>query len=84
MSLGTPVICYLRDDLKELYPSWKECPIINANIDSLKDKILEIMDMTDEQKAEIGTQSMSYVEKYHSPEYVGEKLHTIIQEVLST
>jgi hypothetical protein len=82
MSLEKPVICYLRDDLKELYPSWNECPIINANISNIKEKILEVMNMSEEQRADIGAKSKAYVEKYHSPEYVGERLHAIIQKVL--
>lgn len=82
MSLEKPVICYLRDDLKELYPAWHECPIINANISNLKEKILEVMNMSELQRGDIGKKSKVYAEKYHSPEYVGEKLHAIIQKVL--
>lgn len=84
MSLGKPVICYLREDLKELYPSWNQCPIINANISTLKSKILEIMNMSPTQRNQIGCQSKAYVEKYHSPDYVGAKLHTLVQKVLNT
>lgn len=83
MSLEKPVICYLRDDLKELYPAWEECPIINANISNLKEKILEVLNMSEKQRTEIGKKSKAYVEKFHSPEYVGEKLHAIIQKVLT-
>lgn len=84
MVLGKPVICYLRDDLKELYPAWYECPIINANISNLKEKILEVMSMSEEQRECIGKKSKAYVKKYHSPEYVGDKLHSIIQKVLKS
>ncbi len=84
MSLEKPVICYLRDDLKELYPAWQECPIINANISNLKEKILELINMSKEQREAIGKKSKAYVEKYHSPEYVGDRLHTIIQKVLKS
>lgn len=84
MSLEKPVICYLRDDLKELYSAWQECPIINANISNLKEKILELINMSEEQREDIGKNSKAYVEKYHSPEYVAEKLHVIIQKVLKS
>ena len=82
MSLEKPVICYLRDDFKKIYPSWHECPIINANIVNLKEKILEIVHMSEKQREKIGKKSKKYVEKYHSPKYIGKKLHIIIQEVL--
>ncbi len=81
MSLGKPVICYLRDDLKALYRPWKECPIINANIDNIKDKILYLMKMSAEDRTRIGQKSLEYVKKYHSPEYVGGILDGIIQKV---
>jgi glycosyltransferase involved in cell wall biosynthesis len=83
MSLGKPVICYLREDLKKLYKIWDECPIINANIDNIKEKILELMKMSNEGREIIGQKSIEYVHKYHSPEYVGERLHQIIQKVVN-
>lgn len=84
MSLAKPVICYLRDDLKELYLNWKECPIINANMVNIQEKILELINMSKQERIEVGNKSKAYIEKYHSPEYVGHKLHTIIQKVLNS
>jgi glycosyltransferase involved in cell wall biosynthesis len=84
MSLGKPVLCYLREDLKEFYPNWAECPIVNANIDNIKEKIIELMKMSQEERNAIGKQSLNYVNKYHSSEYVGDKLHQIIQKVLNS
>ena len=82
MSLGKPVICYLRDDFIKLYKNWNECPIVNTNIDNIKEKILELMKMSDKERETIGEKSLAYVNKYHSPEYVAKKLHEILQEVL--
>ncbi|USO01288.1 MAG: glycosyltransferase [Alphaproteobacteria bacterium] len=83
MALGKPVMCYLREDFIKLYPQWNQCPIINVNIDNLKDKILEFTSLSVEKRQEIGDESKKYIEKFHSPEYVGEKLNSIIQEVIS-
>ncbi len=82
MSLGKPVICYLRSDLKALHEPWNECPIIHATTENIKDKIMDLMKMSVENRAKIGQKSLEYVKKYHSPEYVGRILDEIIQKVL--
>ncbi|MDR0407157.1 MAG: glycosyltransferase [Holosporales bacterium] len=82
MALGKPVICYLREDLKDLYPIWKECPVIDATVDNIKEVLETLMDMPREKLRKIGQQSRAYVEKYYSPKYVGTELDKIIQTVL--
>lgn len=83
MALGKPVMCYLREDFIKIYPQWNQCPIINVNIDTLKDKILEFISLSINKRQEIEDKSKEYIEKFHSPKYVGEKLSAIIQEVVS-
>lgn len=82
MALGKPVICYLREDLKELYPHWNESSIVEANIDNIKDILLKLLEMSQSERNKIGQTSKAYVNRYHSPEYVGNKLNQIIQGVL--
>ena len=38
--------------------------------------------MSPKERKVIGEQSIAYVNKYHSPEYVGRELSSIIQRVL--
>ncbi len=83
MALGKPVMCYLREDFMKIYPQWSQCPIINVNIDTLKDKILEFISFSVKKREELGNKSKEYIEKFHSAEYVGEKLNSIIQEVIA-
>lgn len=80
MSLGVPVLCYLRDDLKALYPFWKECPILNVNLYNIKAAIEKLMNMSVDERSTIGLQSRVYVAKYHSPEFVADFLDSIIQK----
>lgn len=62
MSLERPVVCYIRDDL------WKkikhECPIYNANPDTLYDILKGILNRP-EQLVEVSKNSRRFVEKYH-------------------
>jgi glycosyltransferase involved in cell wall biosynthesis len=81
MTFCKPVLCYLREDLFQYNPIWKECPIINVNPDSLKEGMKRLVLMSSEQRADIGKKGRAYVEKYHSIPYVGERMDSIIREV---
>ncbi|MEO5360114.1 MAG: glycosyltransferase [Nitrospirota bacterium] len=81
MALCKPVVCYLRDDLFELNPVWEESPIVNANPDNLKEKLKELILMSPTERSYIGKNGRAYVEKYHSIEYIGNRMHEIIARV---
>lgn len=81
MTLGKPVLCYLREDLIQYNPIWTECPIINSNPDNLKEKLRRLVLMSPEERADIGRKGRAYVEKYHSIQYVGERMDKIIKKV---
>ncbi len=76
MSSGKPVVCYLREDLKELYlasgvlSSEAEIPIINASFRSLE-SVLENLYRNPQKLVEAGEAGPSFVMKYHSLEAVG-------------
>jgi len=76
MSMEKPVLCYLREDLKELYTAAgliekDEIPIVNCNLFTIKDTIREFVKNRDRLK-DIGKRSRQYVVKHHSLDYVGE------------
>lgn len=81
MAFAKPVLCYLREDLFQYNPIWRECPIVNANPDTLKEKIKELLLMSPDERAEIGHQGRSYVDCYHSLGYVGGRLDKIIKNL---
>jgi len=74
MALSRPVICYIR----EKYSEGGECPIINANPDTLFDVLLSILSAPDKLK-EIGHRSRKYVEKNHSDFIVAKRLLDIFE-----
>lgn len=75
MSMKKPVLCYLREDLINLYRTAgliqkDEIPIQNCDQFNLKDKIRFLM-QNRESLHEIGEKSRAFVEKFHSLESVG-------------
>lgn len=68
MAYGKPVICYIRPDLVDKYPSG--FPIVNANPDSITAVLRNLISQPDNWK-ELGKQGRSYVERNHSTAKVG-------------
>ena len=75
------MLCYLRDDLFQYNPIWNECPIINSNPDNLKEKLKMLIFMSPAERVDLGRKGRAYVEKYHSTQYVGERMDQIIRKV---
>ena len=76
LSMGKPVICYLRQDLIKLYQfegiieSEEDLPFINADIFSIKSTIRDFY--FNRQKIDrIANKSIEFVEKYHSTAAIG-------------
>ena len=82
MALGKPVFCYLREDLYQFNPIWKDCPIISVNPDTIEAGLEEFLRRQKEEHQQIGYKSRLYIEKYHSLKYIGDRFDTIIQKVL--
>lgn len=74
MALGKPVICYIREDLKSLYP--EKIPIINANIENIEDIIKQTIN-DDTLRHTTGKEGYEYVSKVHDARVVAQKLLAI-------
>ncbi|NGX43529.1 MAG: hypothetical protein K940chlam7_01827 [Chlamydiae bacterium] len=75
MSMGKPVLCYLREDLQQFYVdagivAENEIPLIHCTMHNVKEKIRELVD--DRKKVvEIGKKSRVFVMNHHSVEAIG-------------
>jgi hypothetical protein len=69
MALGLPVICYIRDDLKQKYPL--ELPIISANPDTIIDVLADLID-NQESWASISALGVKFVNNFHQSHKVAE------------
>jgi len=72
MALGKPVMCYLREDLFDVHPEWKECPIVNTSPYNIKEKLRELI-TDDKLRLELGQRGPAYVRKWHSLEAIGKQ-----------
>jgi len=62
MALGKPVICYIRDDLRSLYPS--ELPIVSATPADIAE-VLYTLIRDRSRWALLGKEGIRYVDQYH-------------------
>ena len=81
MAYGKPVMCYLREDLKKLYPHWQHCPIINTSVGNIEKDLRMFLNMKSEEVKELGIKSRSFIQSYHSLEFIGNKMSKIIKEL---
>ncbi|MFZ1257617.1 MAG: hypothetical protein WAR77_14755 [Saprospiraceae bacterium] len=79
MAMGKPAFCYLIEPVIELLP--KECPIVNANPDTLESILKEYL-MDSNLRYQTGVRSRTYVENYHEAGRVTTKLVALIKKIL--
>lgn len=78
MAFGVPSICYLRENIIDEFP--EDCPIINANIENIQEKIRYYYDNRKDLR-DLGVKSRKYAQKYHATAEVSKRLATIYSEL---
>ena len=78
MSLGKPVICYIRSDLRKYYP--KDLPIISANPDTIYGVLKDLVSDS-EKREKFGEKSRDFALKHHSLKSAGKKWQKIYQNL---
>lgn len=77
MAMGRPVISYVKPEIAKFHHYYaKNCPIVSANPDNLKQVIRKLVDDFELRK-KLVQQGLEYVNKYHSLEFTG-KLRVVI------
>ncbi len=80
MAMGKPVFCFLLKPLTEMLPV--DCPIVNADIDSLELILRRYIQDADLRK-QTGIQSRRYVETYHDATKICRELNTKLIELIN-
>jgi len=85
MSLGKPVLCYIRKDFEDFYIKKhilkeKELPIVNCNPENVKEIIKWLYNNKDITES-IGNKSIKYIEEHHSLETIGKMFDSINREI---
>jgi glycosyltransferase involved in cell wall biosynthesis len=78
MALGKPVLCYIREDLKDEYPA--DLPIVSANPNTLEAHLERLLS-DGEERTRLGRRGREYAEKRHSLGAVGRKLVSLYESL---
>lgn len=86
MTLGKPVMCFLRNELIHLYTNAgliekDEIPIINTSVSQIEDNLKWAYNNRDE-LIQIGKDSKEYVKNHHSIEVIGKTFDIINRKLL--
>jgi len=81
MALGKPVCSYIRESDLGFIPQemCNDLPIVNVTEDTLEEKLVNILEMDREELLSLAKVSRHYVEKWHDPIKIVEKLDLEIQ-----
>lgn len=82
MAIGTPTVCFIRESYFEYINYGNEIPIINANPQTLKNVLRNLID-NKELLPKIGERSNEFVKKYHNLEKLTKRLIIIYEELHS-
>lgn len=76
MALGKPVICYINEaDLRAIDVAMRvELPIIGSSESSIKETLIQVLQLNDADLAELGEKSRSFSLKWHNPSNIAGKL----------
>jgi len=76
MSLGKPVICFVKGNGLRYVPRpmLDDLPIINADCTDIHDKLRECVQTSRSRLREIGMKGVEYVRRWHDPEAIARKV----------
>lgn len=81
MALGKPVVGYIREDLKSMFPS--NLPVISASPVTLIDRLIPLM-IDGKWRHQVGKESRKYAEEIHDLSKVLPQLLSIYEVVMNT
>ena len=84
MALGKPVVVYLREEDLKFIPAqmMRDMPFFNAQPDNVQDVLKKILEMPRTDLLEIAKQSRNYVENWHDPLAIAERIKNDMEAVL--
>jgi len=86
MALGKPVTCYIREDDRSFVPDEmrRDLPIIDATPATLYKVMKEWLTIRKHELPEVGRRGRTYVEKWHDPLKIADKLKGEYEAILET
>ncbi|MDY6833876.1 MAG: glycosyltransferase family 4 protein [Chloroflexota bacterium] len=78
MAMGKPVICYIRDDLRDTYP--QGLPVVSANPENIYEQLKCLVENPD-LRSELGQRGREYAEKHHDSLKIAKQLMDLYESL---
>ncbi|GAA0328769.1 hypothetical protein GCM10008967_19090 [Bacillus carboniphilus] len=78
MAMGKPVVAFIRDDIRNNFPS--DLPIVQATPENIGEVLQELI-QNPEKRYELGQAGRKYVEKFHAADLVADQLLKIYEQL---
>ena len=85
LAIGRPVICFLGGRGMRFVPKamLNELPMINADSNTLENKIISVMKMKHEERVSLAERGISYLKNWHDPRQITQRVVNDYKAVLS-
>jgi glycosyltransferase involved in cell wall biosynthesis len=86
MALGKPVLCFIKGRGLRFVPArmLSDLPIINADENSLEEKLKGVMQMSSEERQSLAERGLAYLKKWHDPTKIAQRVVGDYRKVLSS
>jgi hypothetical protein len=86
MALGKPVLCFIKGrGLRFVPPKMlADLPIINADENSLEEKLVGVMQMSLEERQSLAERGLDYLKEWHDPTKIAQRVVGDYRKVLSS
>ena len=86
MALGKPVLCFIKGRGLRFVPArmLSDLPIINADENSLEEKLVGVMHMSVEQRQSLAERGLAYLREWHDPTKIAQRVVGDYRKVLSS
>jgi len=85
MGLGKPVLCFIKGRGLRFVPArmLSDLPIINADENSLEEKLVGVMQMSSEERQSLAERGVAYLKEWHDPTKIAQRVVGDYRKVLS-
>jgi len=86
MALGKPVLCFIKGRGLRFVPArmLSDLPIINADENSLEEKLVGVMQMSSEERQSLAERGLAYLREWHDPTKIAQRVVGDYRKVLSS
>jgi len=86
MALGKPVLCFIKGRGLRFVPArmLSDLPIINADENSLEEKLVGVMQMSSEERQSLAERGVAYLKEWHDPTKIAQRVVGDYRKVLSS